>query len=106
MNYENVFSIIKQVAGETVANIVYAVTNEKGKNRKDTTAKVRTGEVLNEYIANNAWGPDAITSKLTWEPTGAQKVKNIVAISEGDYDTADTNDELVEDTLYFVFEND
>ena len=29
------YNDIKQVAGETVANIVYAVTNEKGKNRKE-----------------------------------------------------------------------
>jgi (p)ppGpp synthase/HD superfamily hydrolase len=31
----NNFNSIKQVLGETAANIIYAVTNEKGKNRKE-----------------------------------------------------------------------
>ena len=87
----------------SATDTTYSAWTEANLTNKDTTAKVWTGEVLNEYIADNAWDPDAITSKLTWEPTGAQKVKNLVAISEDDYDTAVN---LVEDTLYFVFEND
>lgn len=48
---------------------------------------------------------EAVTSKLDDEPTGAMKIKNMVAISETDYDTAETNEELLEDTFYFVIED-
>jgi len=44
------YNDIKQVAGETVANIVYAVTNEKGKNRKE-----RANDVYYDGIRKTMW---------------------------------------------------
>lgn len=44
------YTDIKEVAGETVANIVYAVTNEKGKNRKE-----RANDVYYDGIRKTMW---------------------------------------------------
>ena len=44
------YNDVKQVAGETVANIVYAVTNEKGKNRKE-----RANEAYYDGIRKTMW---------------------------------------------------
>ena len=44
------YNDIKQVAGEEVANIVYAVTNEKGKTRKD-----RANEAYYKGIKETPW---------------------------------------------------
>lgn len=44
------YNDIKQVAGETVANIVYAVTNEKGKSRKE-----RANDVYYDGIRKTMW---------------------------------------------------
>ena len=44
------YNDIKEVAGETVANIVYAVTNEKGKNRKE-----RANDVYYDGIRKIMW---------------------------------------------------
>lgn len=48
---------------------------------------------------------EAVTSKLDEEPTGSLKIGNMVAIPKTDYDTAETNEELLEDTFYFVIED-
>lgn len=44
------YNDVKQVAGETVANIVYAVTNEKGRNRKE-----RANEAYYDGIRKTMW---------------------------------------------------
>ncbi len=44
------YNDIKLVAGETVANIVYAVTNEKGKNRKE-----RANDLYYDGIRKTMW---------------------------------------------------
>jgi (p)ppGpp synthase/HD superfamily hydrolase len=44
------YNDVKQVAGEKVANIVYAVTNEKGKNRKE-----RANEAYCDGIRKTMW---------------------------------------------------
>jgi (p)ppGpp synthase/HD superfamily hydrolase len=44
------YNDIREVAGERVANIVYAVTNEKGKSRKE-----RANHVYYEGIRKNMW---------------------------------------------------
>lgn len=47
----------------------------------------------------------AVTSILDEEPTGSLKIGNMVTISKTDYDTAEGNMELLEDTFYFVIED-
>jgi (p)ppGpp synthase/HD superfamily hydrolase len=49
-NCRMTYNDIKEVAGETVANIVYAVTNEKGKNRKE-----RANDVYYDGIRKTMW---------------------------------------------------
>lgn len=44
------YNDVKVIAGKEVANIVYAVTNEKGKNRKE-----RANEKYYQGIRNNTW---------------------------------------------------
>jgi hypothetical protein len=51
------------------------------------------------------WDPDAVTSKLTWEPTGAKTIGNMVAIAQEDFDTARTASTLVATTFYLVHED-
>ena len=51
------------------------------------------------------WDPDAVTSKLTWEPTGAKTIGNMVAIAQEDFDTAKTASTLVATTFYLVHED-
>jgi (p)ppGpp synthase/HD superfamily hydrolase len=46
------YNDIKEVAGESVAEIVYAVTNEKGKNRRQ-----RANEDYYFGIRETAWAP-------------------------------------------------
>ena len=45
---------------------------------------------------------DILTSTTTGEPTGAQKILNVVTISEEDYQTAKTAGELISTTLYLT----